>query len=270
VIRSQPFAALLALLALLVSPVASAVDERTYPYDLSARVLPSDRLELGMFWGRVSKTLASGLQLTTHGLALAGAPNLYARWQFFDSPQIAASVEGGVLWTSIVQSIDSALSQANVPSVSLGPPSFFVPISLRGTAPLGEDLELTLAWRLESQLIPSWGGLWTKNNLRLDTTLVRSDASGAWIAQLQVPLFVQLAVFGDESGGSPDGRAMLTLDALSAWRFTVSREFVFPFKIGALADDAHLRLGAGFRNSPGIIFVESIGNVVFVADLYFR
>ena len=38
----------------------------------------------------------------------------------------------------------------------------------------------------------------------------------------------------------------------------------------ALGDTTHLRVGAGYRNRPGILIVDSIGNFIFQFDVYWR
>lgn len=264
--RAARCSILLVVLGSLASgPAASALDERTYAYDLSARVLPRDRTELGLFNARLSKTFLPGLQLTSHLAGLLVAPNLYVRWQFLDVPQLAASLDGGVLWASALQVLGGLPGLPEIP--------FFVaiPVALRGTVPILPDTDLTFAWRFETQIGKILPGQVSGNNtLRFESNFVRTDPSGAWILQFTLPVFVQSATSLASFLGETNLTGLVTLDALPSWSLLVSREFVFAADVGAIAQEAHLRLGGGYRHTPGIMFVESFANVVVVADLFFR
>lgn len=249
------------LASLVLVSTARAEDPRTYPYDVSARVLPADRLEVDSAWLRLGKTVAPGLQLTTHAAAWPVLlPNLYAKWTFVDTPAFAAALDGGVLWAALAHVVlpkDGAMFVA-------------IPLALRTTAALAPDLDLNVAWRFEAQLGALAGLRTGSNSFRSELSLVRTDAGGAWLLEATLPIFVQQATGAESLLGKADVLGFATLDTLPAWSVVLTRDFSIPVRWFSPDDDFHVRLGAGYRHRPGIVFLESFGHVVVVFDLYVR
>jgi len=63
--------------------------------------------------------------------------------------------------------------------------------------------------------------------------------------------------------GKADAGGALVLDDLSSWSVVISRDQLF-------GDVAHVRFGVGYRNRPGILLVDSLGNLVLEFDVYWR
>lgn len=261
--RLAPAAALLVLLA---AVPARAVDPRTYPYDLTARLLPEGTDEFGLWAARWSRTVAPGLQLTTHlGSLLLLSPSLYAKWNFVDLPSLAVTLDGGVLWVLPALARSGGITQLGLAGQ--------VPLALRATVPLFGNADLSFAWAgemLGGQVFTDGVGTGGMNvTARFESTFVATDDSGAWIAQLKVPLFYRVGVHLD-SLVTTNPFPGITFDSVPAWSLVVGRDLVFalPGKTGA--SDGHLRLAAGYRNRPGIFLVESIGQLIVFAEFFVR
>lgn len=234
---------------------AAARDRGTHLYDLSADTLPVDESEIGVFWARYSRGLAKDFQLATHVAGDAiGVINVLAKYRFLDRPELRASIEGGVIWAASLL----LLSEGGDAPILL-----FVPIELRATVPLDEKLELNLAWMYRGSLTSGAGSAFGISTLRAEATLVRYDQRGAWFLTGRFPLVSRADVKLDSLLGKSDVVGAIALDDLPSWGFLGGRDLTF-------GTSGHVRLGLGWRNTPGILFYESLGRVLVNVDLYWR
>lgn len=247
--------ALLLAIALSSMQPASAVEPRTALVDLSADTLEPGAWELGMVWARVSRGIVPGLHLSTHALGWPfGALNLFGKWQFVDRPELRASVEGGALW----------LASAALLADGDDTPIFLVfPFELRASVPLSTHFELHLG-ALGRWTVADLGGAGlSTTSLRLDVSLSRSDAWGAWVATGRFPLFTRAGIRLDSLLGVSDVAGALMLDDLASWGLVLARDQVIGQRL-------HLRAGVGYRNTYGILLYESLGHLLVTFDLYWR
>lgn len=248
------FSALLLAIALTVGPRASA-EPRTALVDLSADTLAPGAWELGMVWGRVSRGIVPGLQLSTHALGWPfGALNLFGKWQFVDRPELRASVEGGAVW----------LASAALLADGDDTPVFLVfPFEARASVPLSQRFELHLGAVGRWSVAGLAGAGLSTTSLRLDVSLSRTDASGAWVATGRFPLLTRAGVRMDSLLGVSDVAGALMLDDLASWGLVLARDQL-------IGDRLHLRFGVGYRNTYGILLYESLGHLLMTFDLYWR
>jgi len=245
---------------------ARAVDTRTYPYDVSARVLPDQTNEFGLWALRWSRTVMPGLQLSSHLGSLAMlSPSFYAKWSVVDLPNLVLTLDGGLLWLAPALAQSGGLTQPGLAG--------HVPLAVKATVPLFGASELTFAWAgdmLGGRVYAGGQGSGAMNlSARFETTFVSTDDSGAWIAMLKVPLFYRLGLQVDSLVGS-NPLPGITFDSVPAWSVVVARDLVFSMPLAEGITDGHLRLAAGYRNRPGILFVESIGQLILYAEFFVR
>lgn len=256
------------LLVVLVLPVpafaapAAAVEpergarERRALLDLSADVLPANESQVGLFWAFYARGFGSGLQVSTHAAAdVVGVLNASARYALLRRPELRLAVDAGFLWPVILPSLAQLVGTEPMHVLSL-------PLALRATVPLDDDVELNLAasYRWTGTFLE--GAAMSDAALRSEVSLVRHDRAGAFALVGMFPLLnyssVRVSVPGlrDISGG-------LLLDELASWGVLLARDH-------HLGKSGHLRLGLGYRNRPGILFLESLGHVLISFDLYWR
>lgn len=235
---------------------APSPDPQDRILDLSADTLVGGEWEVGLFWGRVARGFTPNLQLATHALGWPlGTPNLFAKWRFLNDDNLRASVEGGVVWVA------SALSLGKPNEKS--PQLWFLPVELRATVPLADNVDLHLGGIGRWTLLDMEGAGLAVGSLRLDVSVARSDARGAWIATLRAPLVTHARLKVDELLGATNVAGAIALDELPAWGVLLAREQM-------LGKRWHARLGLGYRNTYGIVMYESVGHVLLNLDVSWR
>lgn len=253
--------ALLCAFLFVVMPDARAtdapeIDPQNRILDLSADTLDRAEWEVGLFWGRVARGVTPNLQLATHALGWPlGALNVFAKWRFFNDENLRASVEGGVVWVASAALFGAEGTKA--------PLLLFVPVELRATVPLADNLDLHLGAIGRWTLMNVEGAGIGATTLRMDLSVVRSDARGAWIATARVPLVTRASMNVDELLGASNVAGVIALDELPAWGVLIARDHM-------LGKRWHARLGLGYRNTYGILMYESLGHVLVNLDLYWR
>ena len=140
-------------------------------------------------------------------------------------------------------------------SVSFGS----VSAELRASLPLANAFELSCAFRLNWLLLRAGGFGADVFGLGDEVALARYDSSGAWLLQAQVPLTAGVGY--QDAISNLSGVALM--DDLAAWSVLAARDQ----KVGKAA---HLRLGLGYRNRPGILVLQSFGPVLARFDVYWR
>lgn len=250
-------------LVLLATPAATEVppagperNERTHLYDLSADVLPQGVGEIGVLWGRWSRGLHPGVQVSSHlGGVLLGLPNVSARYQLLSREELRVTVGLGFTWAAVLL----LLQEEGMPTPLL----FMLPFELRGTVPLADRLELTFVGRLNGVFTNLVGQAFSNTSVGAEAILVRYDDRGAWILSGRFPLFSQARVRLESLLGNATIDGVITLDDLASWGGMISRDMLF-------GQTGHLRLGVGYRNTPGILLLQSIGRLTFDLSLYWR
>lgn len=250
-------ALLLAAVLLASAPVnGRAAPDRLKLLDVSADVLPVGASEFGVFWARYARSFTPGLQLSTHiALDAVGLLNMDAKYRLLDRPELRMSVETGFLWAAI-------LALGTKPGAAT-PLVLFVPFEFHATVPLADDLELDLGGFYRASITRGAGQSLGVSSLRCDLTLARYDASGAWLFVLRFPLLSRADVRLDSLLGQTDVTGAIVLDDLASFGGLVARDLAF-------GKTAHLRVGLGYRRTPGMVFVESLGHVLVSFDLYWR
>lgn len=241
---------------LALSLPALAVDERTRICDLSADSLKPGESEWGLIWGRYTRGVLPGLQVGTHiGLDALSLLNGFARYQFLDRPELRASIDVGLVWV--------ALPFLFAEEGARPPVILFFPVELRASVPFSGNTELHAAWAFRGAWSSLVGSALGTSNVRVDLTLAHHDSAGAWLLMGRFPLFSRTTASMDALVGGTSEAAAVVLDDLAAWSITVGREFVF-------GETGHVRFGAGYRATPGILFVESLGHLTLLFDVYWR
>ena len=231
----------------LVEPAPSAV----HPFrllDQSADVLVPGEYEVGVLYGRLSRGLFPGFQASAHLAAyLIGFVNLNGKYLLVDLPELRLSIDAGVWW----------LASGRLIRVQL----LYVPVELRASVPLPKGFEANFAFQASFLEAGTNESTLRSAGLGAEATLVRYDSIGAWFLQGKVPLVAgaggRFALYGATFEG------MAPFGNLAAWSVMVGRDQ----KIGR---SAHLRVGVGYRNRPGIVVVESLGPVAYNLDFYWR
>ena len=240
----------LAALALLLASSALAATPRNRITDLTADVLEPGESEIGVFWLRYTRGVLPGVQVSTHSVPfLMTLLNASAKVQLLNRPELRVSLEGSAWWFALGSAADVDIA------------SF--PFVLRGSVPLADNLDLTLGAGYSWFILNSGDTDLSYQRLRAETTLVRYDSRGAFLLTAELPLLNTTRARLDSLLGKSNIAGALTLDDVSAWSVFLARDHL-------LGETAHVRFGFGYRNRPGIILVESIGNFMLRFDVYWR
>ncbi len=218
-------------------------------HDVTADVLPPGQGQFNLFYLQYSRGLLPGLQLSSH---LAGflitLANVTGEYQFLDRPELRASIEVGGYWLALSQLLKTTIVQVHA-----------IP---RATVPLPAGFELTLAAEARALILDAQGVSQNTRDLRGELSLVHEDIAGAWLVQARFPILTQQTMTLAELLGKTNVSGSLVLDDLSSWSIVVARD--------SGTAGAHFRIGAGYRNRPGVFFVDSFGPVILFVDLYWR
>lgn len=251
-----------AALSLLLSVTAAAQPEAPAPVEVPARtartalpdvtadVLQPGEGQLNLLFLQYSRGLLPGLQLSAHlGGYLLTLVNLTAEYQFVNRPELRASIQGGAYWFAASQLVGAVVLQAH--------------LQPRVTVPLLPGMELNLSANARL-LVTSLPGLALDNrDVRGELALLRYDEGGAWLLEGRFPLLSQQNQSLQNVLGQGTLSGSLLLDDLASWGVLLARDF-------AVGETMHVRLGLGYRNRPGILMLDSIGNLLFQFDLYWR
>lgn len=239
-----------AALALLLASPALAATPRNRVTDLTADVLEPGEDEIGVFWLRYTRGVLPGVQVSTHAVPfLMTLLNASAKVQLLNRPELRVSLEGSAWWFALGRMADVDVA------------SF--PLVLRGSVPLSDDLDLTLGAGYSWFILNSGDTDLSYQRLRAETTLARYDSRGAFLLTAELPLLNTTRARLDSLLGKSNIAGSLTLDDVSSWSVFLARDHLF-------GDTAHIRFGLGYRNRPGILVVESIGNLMLRLDVYWR
>jgi hypothetical protein len=239
-----------ALALLLLSLPALGATPRNRITDLTADVLEPGEDELAVFWCKYTRGLLPGVQVSTHAVPfLMTLLNASAKVQVLNRPELRVSLEGGAWWFALGAAADVDIA------------SF--PLALRGTVPLSENLELTLGAGYSWLVLNSEDTDLSYARLRAETTLARYDSRGAFLLTAELPLLNTTRTRLDSLLGKSDIAGSLTLDDVSSWSVVLARDHL-------LGETAHIRFGIGYRNRPGILLIESLGNLMLRFDVYWR
>lgn len=223
---------------------------RVHLPDLTADVLQPGEGQFNLFYLQYSRGLLPGLQVSAHfGAYLITLLNLTAEYRFVELPELRASLQAGAYWFAL-----SRLVQATILQAHLMP---------RATVPLGGAFELTVAANARVLVLNLPGVAQNTRDLRAELALIHHDDHGAWILEGRFPLLTHQTLQLDELLGQANVSGSLLLDDVGAWGVVVSRD-------QALGESMHVRLGLGYRNRPGILLVESVGNLLLQFDVYWR
>lgn len=239
-----------AVVALLLAAPALAATPRNRITDLTADVLEPGEDEIGVFWLRYTRGVLPGVQVGTHAVPfLMTLLNASAKVQLLDRPELRVSVEGSAWWFSL-----GSFAGLDVASF---------PLVLRGSVPLSDRLDLTLGAGYSWFILNSEDTDLSFQRLRAEATLVRYDSRGAFLLTAELPLLNTTRARLDSLLGKSNIAGSLTLDDVSSWSVFLARDHL-------LGETAHVRFGLGYRNRPGIIVIESIGNIMLRLDVYWR
>jgi len=244
----RTFALLAALLLLATSARAETPQNRLL--DVSADVLEPGEDQFSLLYAQYTRGIVPRLQLSAH-LApyLLTLANGCARFQLVRGPELRVSVEGGFWWFAL-----SEIAQTRL---------FAIPADARATVGLGGPYEVTLAGTFQWLQFETGTQRTDARRVNAEATLVRHDAKGAFFLRARLPLFVNHGMRVASLLGEGDVTGSLTLDDLSSWSVLVARDHIFK-------QNVHLRFGLAYRNQPGILVIESMGNVLLTFDLYWR
>lgn len=240
----------LALALVLLAAPALAATPRNRVLDATADVLEPGESQVAVFWGQYARGLLPGLQVSAH-LApyLMTLLNASVKAQVLNRPELRVSLEGSAYWFVLGRpaGIDIAA----------------FPLALRGTVPLADNLELTLAGSYNHFIFSTEESDLGYGRLRAEATLVRYDPRGAFLLTAEMPLLSTTRAQLDSLLGKSNITGSLTLDDVSSWSLLLARDHL-------LGQKAHIRFGLGYRNRPGILLLESIGNLMVRLDIYWR
>lgn len=248
----------LALIALLLSTGAAAqvpayrFTPRTRLLDVSADVLAPSEAQFGLFWLNYAHGLIDRprLQVSAQvGAYLVTLVNASAKLQVVDRPELRASVEAGAYWFALSRLVGSTIVS--------------VPAAARATVPLADELDLNLALNYRWLVLTVPEVAQNSHDLGAEVTLVRYDAHGAFLLQGKIPFFGAQHLHLASLLGKTDVNGILVLDTVSSWGVMLARDQMF-------SDTGHIRFGLGYRHRPGILLLESVGNVMLQLDVYWR
>jgi hypothetical protein len=136
---------------------------------------------------------------------------------------------------------------------------------LRASVPLAEQWEVELAGNYRYLLLQTKSSSSSPRSASVEATLMRYDSRGAFYLQARLPLFTTQAAQAQTSNilGKSLLSGSLTLDDVAAWSVFFGRDLTFGKK-------AHLRAGLGYVREPGIIVIDSYGNLLAKVDVYWR
>ncbi|HSP77364.1 MAG TPA: hypothetical protein VLQ93_02455, partial [Myxococcaceae bacterium] len=201
-------------------------------------------------WAQYSRGVLPGVQVSGHlAPMLLTLANLAVKVQVLDRPELRASVEGGAYWLGI-----GRLLNAN---------AMAFPLAARGSVPLADDLELHLGAGYQRQVLSLEEVSFDRNVVHAETTLARYDGHGAFLLTAKLPLFSVQRVSTQGTLGSELLAGSLALDDVSSWSVMLARDHLF-------GRTGHVRFGLGYRHRPGVILLESLGNVLLTFDIYWR
>lgn len=242
---------LLCAVLLGAGPPPEPATPRSQLLDVSADVLAPSESQIGLFFAEYAHGVFPGFQLSTH---LAGdvvtLVNLSAKLRLLNRPELRASVEVGALWAPVA----TVLLHANVLSI---------PAALRATAPLGGRFELNLAATYQSWNLNVGTLQLVSQSFGTEADLVRMDDSGAWLLQGRLPLATLRREVVTVEGTRTAFVGVNALADSASWSVMLARDLLF-------GDSGHVRLGLGYRRTPGILIVESIDHVIVQLGLYWR
>ncbi|MGQ0507739.1 MAG: hypothetical protein ACT4TC_20750 [Myxococcaceae bacterium] len=239
------------------APARTQTTERNRMLDISADAMNPGEREWHVLGKYARGFFFPGFQLSTELAAdTVSILNLTAKWQFLRLPEASAAVQVGGYWSPLV------------PLLSRGSNIFYVPAELRLTVPLVRTWEINVAgsflYNSVDLATSATTGVSQKGIIvGSEMTLVRYDSKGAWYLQGKLPLLSTDSQTVRLEGSTLPRVGSVTRDDISAWSLLVGRDLTF-------SDQAHLRLGVGYRNQPGIFLVQSFGKVIATVDLYWR
>jgi hypothetical protein len=250
---------------------AGGIPWRVRVLEASADTLDPGKDEFHLGWLTYHRGLLPGLQLSTQLLpTLASVVNLTARVQLLEREELRATAEVGAYWMVaapfLVQAALEAGAEegADVPAASRGTLVLSFPAEVRATVPLAERLELNLATQYRALVLRLGRDVALSNQVvSVESTLGLYDAGGAWLLTGRLPVLTHNAARTPGLAGGVDLNAALTLDAVNAWSVQLGRDQL-------LGESAHLKVGLGWRASPGVLLVESLGHALLQLDLYWR
>jgi hypothetical protein len=239
-----------ALALLLLCSPALAATPRNALLDVSADVLEPGESQVNLFWGQYSRGILPGVQVSSHLTPiLLTLLNVSAKAQVLNRPELRVSVEGGAYW----------LAAGRLANIN----AFAFPLALRGSVPLSDNLQLNLGAGFQRLVLDAEKASLNRNLLHVETSLVRSDANGAFMLLAKAPLLNLQRVRAESVLGNQILEGTLALDDVSSWSVMLARDQLFD-------KSTHVRFGLGYRHRPGIIIVESLGPVMVTFDMYWR
>ncbi len=173
--------------------------------------------------------------------------NLNARLLLVDDPQIRVIAEIGAGYLVV--------------GPLIGTVAYHVPAELRSTIPITENWNVSTALKYRALGFDRKEVAMNFHSFVWASNIVRHDPSGAFFVELTMPLANITRNRSTFQG--LDLAGTLVLDNVPAWGVLVGRD-------QRIGKSAHLRFGVGYRNKPGIIVVDSIGNLMATLDLYWR
>lgn len=232
------------------APAAEPDARARRPLDISADVLPSGRMELSLFWGTLSLGVAKRLQLSWDlAGAAVGLLNMGARVQLLDEAPLRATFELGGAWWVVAMLMKGQLVS--------------VPAELRASVPLFEAFELSLATRASWMLVKLAELDFNSLTLGAEATLWRHDRRGAFLLQGRLPLVAGNVLTASEVLGIVGASGSIWFDDTRGWSVLFARDQL-------VGSRARLRVGLGYRARPGVLFLESLGNVLVSANVRWR
>lgn len=251
--RLTTLAAVMFLSVLTLSPAAaSAQTARTRLLDMTADVLKPNESEFGVLWARYAIGLAPGLQVEAELAGyLVSLVNLRAEYQFVRYKDFRMSAEVAGFWFA-------AGASEKVDLTALA-----VPMWIHATTPIQGPYELTLGAGYRIIHLANANSSQQFRSLTAEASVIRYDRRGAWLVTVKAPILRTAAVNAEDVLGNSALSSSLTLDDTNAWSVLFARDQTF-------GKTTHFRFGAGYRNRPGIIAVESWGRAVVELDLYWR
>jgi hypothetical protein len=239
----------LILITLLTCTSALAQTKQTRILDSTADVLAAEENEIGIFWARYARGLGRGFEASTHaGGLLISLVNLRLEYQAYRSDKLRVSLDATGEWLAGAQAAGLTL--------------LHFPLALHSTFPLAQSWEMTISPQYD---IVQLGTPTVNSNVRtasVQSTLVRYDKSGAFYLEGELPLFVTQSTDALVAPGVSIA-GFVTTDSMASWSLLVGRDQAFGYS-------GHMRLGVGYRRTPGIIFLQSLGHALVQLDIYWR
>ncbi len=216
--------------------------------DISADMLEAGEWQINLAGAFYSRGILPWLSLTTSLLGdVVSMANLSARVRLLDTAalRLTAEVGGGYLIAGPYLGFGFALANGEV----------------RATIPLNDVWEVSVApkYRLVSLKFADTNTFF--HNVSWTTVLIHHDPYGAMYLDFTVPALTITQARANIGGVTVAGT--LALDNLPAWSVMLGRD-------QRIGQTGHLRLGVGYRNRPGIIVLDSFGNLMVSLDYIWR